>query len=114
MTKEIQWRSRTWVVFYRAGHQIEAQLIRGAFQQQGLEVMFPQSFLSGGLGELPGAVLEQELFCQKQDFQLARNLITEYEKKRQLDWYCSTCNEVNGSSFDWCWNCQSAHSGNNS
>ncbi len=97
---------------YRAANATEAHVVRGLFEQHGIEVRLVGEGLSSGLGELPAAVVEVEIHVPTGDRQLARQLIDEYEMRPSAagsatdEWQCTSCGETNPATFGACWNCQ--------
>jgi len=102
---------------YRASNSAEGHLIKGMLEQHGMLVRIIGDGLSSGVGELPTDVMQVEIQVQPGYRRLARQLISEYEKRateevqRMAGWPCPDCGEENPSSFDICWKCQQPGNG---
>lgn len=95
----------TLVVAYLAADNLEANLLRGLLEAQGVKVQLSGELLQGGGGELPLAE-GVRLWVQARQLALAQQLLHAYESEEgDHDWRCLECHEINGAAFDLCWQC---------
>ena len=69
-------------LIYRAGDIIEAHIIAGLLQAEGIEPHVSGHYLQGGIGELAPAGFSN-IHVADQDIPLATSVIQEYESKQQ-------------------------------
>jgi hypothetical protein len=95
-----------WKRIYLAENALEANLIRGRLEADGIGCRLEGEALSGASGDLPVDVLQMPVLVASGDAAKARQVIAEYESRRQLpEWVCQCCGEQNQASFEICWNC---------
>jgi len=82
--------------------------IRNILQNNGIETLLKNEFISGATGDLSPFDTWLELWIEHdKDFDQALSLIEDLEKDdSSKTWVCQNCHEVNPASFDICWNCQ--------
>ena len=75
----------------------------------GIEVMLKNEFAAGGAGDLVPHETWLELWVVNDtDHDKALVVIeTSFSSSDDVAWICSSCNEKNDASFDFCWQCQS-------
>ena len=97
---------------YSAAHLYEAHFIKSALEDAGIEARVVESPLLTALGELPASAIAPRVWVRTEAFDQARKIVLDYEAHRRApktsasEWKCSSCGELNDSSFDICWNCQ--------
>ena len=101
----------SWKRIYLAENALEANLIRGRLEADGISCQLEGEALSGGSGDLPVDVLHLPILVASKDVVKARRYIEEYENQSHLPtWCCQQCGEQNEASFEFCWQCrQPAH-----
>ncbi|RUO25864.1 hypothetical protein CWE09_03810 [Aliidiomarina minuta] len=96
-----------WKQVYSAANPMEAELLVGLLQHQGIQAGVRSQGMVGGIGELPLDALHTPVLVEPDEFQRARELMLNYESKQnQIDeWRCAHCGEENGANFEVCWQC---------
>lgn len=76
----------------------------------GIDVTLKNEFAFGGVGELSPFDAWLELWVlDEQDYERAMDIMRQAQSQMpDDDWTCTACNEVNASSFESCWQCQSS------
>ncbi|WP_413113084.1 DUF2007 domain-containing protein [Thaumasiovibrio sp. DFM-14] len=92
-----------WVVLYRAAQHIEAHILKGLLEHNGIPCRIEGEDLSGAVGELPTDVREVRLFVHP--LQLARARLLIEPPMDKPDWYCTQCGELNEGQYELCWQC---------
>jgi len=93
-----------------AKHAVEAHLVRGFLESQGIRAVVRGEMLTSGWGELPADVCSVWIADDAQ-FDQASKLLVAFLKgtlARELgarSWQCPGCNEVLEGQFTACWNC---------
>lgn len=73
-------------IVYRAANPIEAQIVAGMLQAQGIEASASGTFMQGGVGELPASDFAL-VHVAEHDLERARVLLQEYDSSAMpLDW----------------------------
>ncbi|MGO2508145.1 MAG: putative signal transducing protein [Vibrio hibernica] len=96
---------------YSASTPIEAHIVCGLLQSQGVEVKVYAEDLFSLKGEIP-LTSETDPYIwllNAQDETLARNIIQDYESEESeggINWQCSSCGEIVEPQFSICWNCE--------
>lgn len=100
--------SLQWVTIYKAENTLEANIVKGLIQTAGIECKIKGEMLQGALGEIPydQAQVSVQVYAIKERH--ARQILVNYQQVKQSapDWVCPNCNEHNGSTFDFCWSCE--------
>jgi len=97
---------------YSAAHLYEAHFIKSALEDAGIEARVVESHLQTALGELPASAIAPRVWVRTEAFEQAQKIVLDYEahcrdpKTSSSAWKCSSCGELNDSSFEICWNCQ--------
>ncbi len=97
------------ILLYRSKDRMEAALLRGMLEKNGIFCRTSGGAASIGFGELSADALLVDLWVAEDDAGQARLLIEEHLSGglgQGPDWICSRCGEANASSFDLCWGCQ--------
>ena len=99
------------VCIFNAANAIEANVIKGLLEGEGITVTLQGEHLSGAIGELPPTDLTIGLWIAKLKQPQAVTVIEQYlaaqkAKTTQGDWFCRRCGEQNSASFEICWQCQ--------
>ena len=97
------------VCVHRMTNPIEANLIKGLLEQQGIQVEISGEGLVGAYAGVP-RVCDVRLLVPPGQRQQALSVIEGYEAaKGEPDdgrhWVCAGCGEQNASNFEICWNC---------
>lgn len=95
-----------WVRAYSAANPMEAELIVGLLQRNGIDAGLRSQGLMGGIGELPLDALHTPVWVAPGNLAAARDIMRAYETKNEgPDWQCEKCGEVNDPRFELCWQC---------
>lgn len=97
------------ICIYRAENAIEAHMVKGLLEGEGIDTSLQGELLSGGVGELPPTDVTVDIFVFTYAENQAKSIINQYlsQKKTDLpDWLCRHCGETNSSQFEICWQCQ--------
>ncbi|WP_165831913.1 DUF2007 domain-containing protein [Aliidiomarina sp. B3213] len=99
-----------WIEVYLAANPVEANLLVGLLNAEGIPAGVKGIGVAGGIGELPVDALQMPIYAPEAKKASARAVLKDYERNGQLkhaqsDWTCSECEEVNGSAFEICWSC---------
>lgn len=65
-------------LLYQAANSLEANLLKGLLEQQGIEASIAGEYLQGGIGELPVAGMVT-LNVEQTDLHAAQKIIKDYE-----------------------------------
>lgn len=80
---------------------------RNILQNENIEVVLKNEFIGGAAGDLSPFDTWQELWVEDADYSKAEKLLLSLsENNTATEWTCTACGEVNGASFEFCWNCQ--------
>ena len=94
---------------YKAADEHEAYFIKGLMKKFSIDVNLLGEGLSIGIGELPLEVKQVDILVHKNQYNVAKNIIDNYEKDLQSTsnskWKCPNCNKKNPETFEICWNC---------
>ncbi|WKE67289.1 DUF2007 domain-containing protein [Gallaecimonas kandeliae] len=93
-------------LIYTAANNLEAYLLQGLFQGEGIGVWLDSDALMGAVGELPTEVQQVRIWCNAYQLDRAKQVLAGYLQTANSDWYCGGCGEVNGGAFEICWRCQ--------
>lgn len=94
-----------WVQVYSAINSLEAHSLKGMLETLGIEVLIKGESLSSATGELPADAIAVTLWVKASHQNSARQALDIYEQQADTHWYCATCGEENGGSFEVCWQC---------
>lgn len=100
-----------WSVIYQAENTLEAHMIKGLLESEGIDVRLQGESLFSGMGELPAEVIEVAVMVPDTRQDEARNLLDKYANSAARSWFCSSCGELNEGCFEICWHCQREYSG---
>lgn len=95
---------------HTAKHAMEANLVKGFLESQGIEAVVRGEYLTGGWGELPVDLCSVWITDDAQ-FERANQLLTEFlggalaRKFGGEHWKCAKCGEELEGQFTACWNC---------
>ncbi|HBW98557.1 MAG TPA: hypothetical protein DEF74_09595 [Pseudoalteromonas sp.] len=97
-----------WVTLYKADNTLEANIIKGLLLSVGIECQIQGEMLQGALGEIPFEQTQVSVQVYSIKERHAREILVNYRQVKQSapDWVCPNCNEHNGSTFDFCWSCE--------
>ena len=95
---------------YKAANSNEAYLIKGILENNSLNVKMLGENLSVAMGGLPLEVIQVDILVHKEDYEQAKAILQNYEKKikstdNRKKWICKHCSNYNPGSFEICWNC---------
>jgi len=96
----------SWTQVYLAASPVEAKLLIGLLQAEGIEAGMRGHGLTGGLGELPMDALQTPIYAPEKAYVKAKDILQRYERSARSEWVCQTCGEENGGEFEFCWSCQ--------
>nr|WP_285817819.1 DUF2007 domain-containing protein [Echinimonas agarilytica] len=89
-----------------ADNTLQAYLLKGWFEQQGIAVQIRGEVLGGAVGELPTEVLQPQLWTDIEHLDKAQILLKSWQSEPSSSlWFCRHCSEENPTSFDTCWSC---------
>ncbi|MFT4925381.1 MAG: hypothetical protein ACI8WB_001474 [Phenylobacterium sp.] len=95
---------------FKAGNIIEANVVKGLLQGEGIDVQLKGEHLMGALGELPPTDICVEVLVETIKLDAATVIIADYiasQKNTDMsDWTCDSCGEQNSHNFEICWQCQ--------
>ncbi|MBB1384517.1 MULTISPECIES: DUF2007 domain-containing protein [Pseudoalteromonas] len=97
-----------WVTIYKAENTLEANIIKGLILASGIECKIAGEMLQGAIGEIPFEQTQVSVQVYVIKERHARQILVNYQQVKQSapDWVCPNCNEHNGSTFDFCWSCE--------
>jgi len=97
-----------WVTLYNAENSLEANIIKGLILNAGIECQIKGEILQGAMGEIPFEQTQVSVQVYAIKERHAREILVNYQQVKQSapDWVCPNCNEHNGSTFDFCWSCE--------
>lgn len=97
-----------WVTIYKAESTLEANIIKGLILASGIECKIAGEMLQGAIGEIPFEQTQVSVQVYVIKERHARQILVNYQQVKQSapDWVCPNCNEHNGSTFDFCWSCE--------
>ena len=84
------------------------QNARNLLENAGIETVLKNEFSSGGAGDLvPGETWPEVCLLDDRDYEKAVEMLKALtDAAKKPDWRCKNCNELNGTMFESCWNCQ--------
>lgn len=95
---------------YSCSSLIELSPFKFSLEAEGIKYLIKNEFSQGAVGELPPTESWPQIWViNDQDFDKAEQLCIEVESKQQestSEWFCRNCDEINASSFEYCWQCQ--------
>ncbi len=93
---------------YTAGDIIEAQLLHGLLQVQGIASVIKNEDLQSGAGELPFVEMWPEVWIiEQKDWFFATRVLESFKPLNTLeDWMCARCSLANPGTFETCWSCR--------
>ncbi|MDQ2045497.1 DUF2007 domain-containing protein [Pseudoalteromonas sp. 20-92] len=99
-----------WVTIYNAENTLEANILKGLIQTSGIECQIKGEMLQGAMGEIPFDQTQVSVQVYAIKERHARQILVNYQQVKQSapDWVCPNCNEHNGSTFDFCWSCETS------
>lgn len=82
--------------------------IKNLVEAQGIKVFIKNEFAQGAIGEVAVFDAWPELWVvDDNEFDKAVEVVNSAKSSMSVkDWTCPNCTEVNGGSFEICWNCQ--------
>jgi|SRR6056297_556382 len=97
---------RELVCVHRGTDPIEASLLEGMLQNQGIPATVTGADLVGGYSGVP-KVCDVRLLVPARYRAAAAELLEQYRQRppAEAEWTCAACGEVNAASFESCWNC---------
>ena len=96
---------------YIALHLVDAQIAKDYLQGAGISAVIKGEYLGSGAGELPVDSYPTVWIVDDDEFEKARELISNYESDRPGDqiyeshWQCPGCGEWIEPQFTECWSC---------
>lgn len=97
---------RELVCIHRGTDPIEASLLSGLLESQGIPARVTGADLVGGYSGVP-RVCDVRLLVPARYRDEAAAVLAQYESERAAggEWTCAGCGEVNAGSFESCWSC---------
>lgn len=97
---------RDLVCIHRGTDPIEANLLKGMLETEGIPAAVTGADLVGGYSGVP-KVCDVRLLVPGRYRASAEDALARYERERSAgdDWRCAACGEFNASSFESCWSC---------
>jgi hypothetical protein len=89
----------------------DAHILRGLFEQAGIEVHVFNENAQSGAGQLPVSEVYPEIWlADERDMARAQALLEEFETAPRVTGTlrCLACEEENPANFQLCWNCNAA------
>lgn len=98
---------------YSARNAPEAQFIKAALEDAGIEARVVGDHLQNAVGDLPAVAISPQVWVRGEDYARAREIIHQRQTQQHpevtaAEWTCSACGEPNEPGFEICWNCQAA------
>ena len=88
---------------------IELAPFEFALKVADIEFSIKNEFASGAIGDLPFTEVWPELWLiNDNQFEQADEIckrIQQEAEQNNVDWTCTQCEEINASSFEFCWSC---------
>jgi hypothetical protein len=102
---------RDLICVYRGTDPIEASLLKGMLESEGIPASVTGADLVGGYSGVP-KVCDVRLLVPKRYQASTAALLERYERGRAAggEWPCPGCGEINASNFESCWSCGRAQS----
>lgn len=97
---------RDLVCVHRGTDPIEANLLKGMLESEGIPAAVTGADLVGGYSGVP-KVCDVRLLVPERYRARAADALAHYERERPAgdEWRCAGCGEVNAPSFESCWSC---------
>lgn len=97
---------RDLICVYRGTDPIEASLLKGLLESEGVPAKVTGADLVGGYSGIP-KVCDVRLLVPGRYRESAAAVLARYERGRGAggEWRCSACGEDNAASFESCWSC---------
>jgi len=97
---------RELVCVHRGTDPIEANLLKGLLESEGVPAAVTGADLVGGYSGIP-KVCDVRLLVPARYRDEAEAVLARYAHERPVDadWRCAGCGELNASSFESCWSC---------
>lgn len=97
---------RELVCVHRGTDPIEASLLEGMLQNEGIPATVTGADLVGGYSGVP-KVCDVRLLVPARYRAAAAEVLEQYRQRRptEAEWTCAGCGEVNAATFESCWNC---------
>ena len=94
------------VCVHRGTDPIEASLLQGLLESEGIPAAVTGADLVGGYSGLP-KVCDVRLMVPERRRKDADAVLERYQQARPAEgeWRCADCGEVNAASFESCWSC---------
>lgn len=82
--------------------------IKNILENAGINVLVKNEYTSSVIGEVSPTDGWLELWVANgTEYKSAEKIIQDrFSHQGESDWQCSNCEEQNGASFDFCWQCQ--------
>ncbi len=91
-----------------ATNQIELGFFQGILQQEGINCLVKNEFLSGASGELPVNETWPEIWVADEDLYRATVILENIEFSDDAEpWHCEQCKQLIEPQFAVCWHCAS-------
>lgn len=94
------------VCIHRGTDPIEANLLQGLLDSEGIPAAVTGADLVGGYSGVP-RVCDVRLMVPQRYREQAAGVLQRYQQKGPLggDWACAGCGEPNAATFESCWSC---------
>ncbi|NVJ62048.1 MAG: DUF2007 domain-containing protein [Gammaproteobacteria bacterium] len=91
---------------------LDANMLKGFIEHQGIAVQTRGEALAGAIGEVPVNESQVSLWVKDSQLEDAQSIYNKYMKQMDSDaeWQCTHCKEINPESFDYCWQCHEERS----
>lgn len=95
---------------FSAQNPVEAHIVSGLLNSQGIEATVHSDNIFSLKGEIPmTSDTDPYVWLMDDDFEIkAKSIIADYEEHKEVslpDWLCNQCNELVEAQFAVCWNC---------
>jgi hypothetical protein len=95
---------RDLVCVHRGTDPIEASLLKGLLESEGVPATVTGADLVGGYSGIP-KVCDIRLLVPGRYRQSAAAVLARYERAAGGEWRCGNCGESNAATFESCWSC---------
>lgn len=98
---------------YIARNPVDAHLLRGVLEGEGVQAVVQGEFLWSARGEVPitGETSPSVWVVNDEDFERAMETVKEFQSLEGIsdsqneEWKCAACGETNEGQFTECWHC---------
>jgi hypothetical protein len=102
---------------YSAKNPIDAHLLKGVIEAEGIQGVVQGDFLWSTRGEVPitPETCPSVWVTNDEDYEKAMEIVNKFQSQAAIgeseieEWRCENCNEINEGQFTECWQCGASH-----